>query len=97
MTAVFPVLPHFDFELFVAGEAPNSAQALANLRLICEERIPDRYTISVVDVFVHPARALAEKVFMTPTLRRTSPHPERRIVGSLSHAGDVADALGLRG
>lgn len=85
----------FAFELFVAGDAPNSAQALSNLRALCEVRVPDRYTIAVVDVFQEPERALEEKIFMTPTLRRISPRPERRIVGTLSHAGNVADTLGL--
>ena len=86
---------HFDFELFVAGNGPNSAQALVNLRALCNLRIPNRYTIAVVDVFQDPARALKEKIFMTPTLLRTSPRPECRIVGTLSHAANVADALGL--
>lgn len=86
---------HFDFELYVAGDAPNSAQALSNLRALCERRIPHRYRIVVIDVFQEPARALDEKVFMTPTLVRTSPGPERRIVGALNHAGNVANALGL--
>jgi circadian clock protein KaiB len=86
---------HFDFELFIAGDAPNSARALSNLRTLCELRVPNRYTIAVVDVFQDPNRALQEKIFLTPTLLRIAPGPERRIVGTLSHADEVADALGL--
>lgn len=86
---------HFDFELFVAGDAPNSARALSNLRSLCELRVPNRYTIVVIDVFEDPGRALAENILLTPTVLRISPGPERRIVGTLSHAGEVADALGL--
>lgn len=86
---------HFAFELFIAGDAPNSAQAMSNLRALCALRIPNRYTIAVIDVFQDPARALEEKIFMTPTLLRTSPGPKRRIVGTLTHANDVADTLGM--
>jgi len=95
MSAVASVPVHFDFELFVAGEAPNSTQALFNLRALCDLRIPNRYTIEVVDVFREPARAMLERVFMTPMLVRTAPGPERRIVGTLSHAGTVVNTLGL--
>jgi circadian clock protein KaiB len=87
---------HFDFELFVAGDAPNSAQALSNLRALCESRLPNRYTIRVVDVFLQPARAMLERVFMTPMLLRMAPSPQLRIVGTLSHTGNVVDALGLQ-
>lgn len=85
----------FLFELFVAGDAPNSVQALSNLRALCQAWIPERYVIEVVDVFRHPARAMAKGVFMTPTLLRLGPPPMRRIVGTLSHSGNVVAALGL--
>jgi circadian clock protein KaiB len=85
----------FHFELFVAGDAPNSAQALTNLRALCQAWIPRRYVIEVVDVFQNPGRAMAEGIFMTPTLLRLGPLPKRRIVGTLSHSGNVIDALGL--
>lgn len=95
MTLEIAAPVEFDFELFVAGDAPNSVQALSNLRALCELRIPNRYRIEVVDVFRDPGRAMEKRVFMTPTLLRTGSGPERRIVGTLSHTGNVEDALGL--
>jgi circadian clock protein KaiB len=85
----------FGFRLFVAGDTPNSVQALSNLVALCNERLADRHEIDVVDVFLHPARALAEGIFMTPTLIRLGPGPLVRIVGTLSDAPAVAMALGL--
>lgn len=85
----------FRFALFVAGDAPNSVQAVSNLRALCQSWIPERYAIEVVDVFLHPQRAMDERVFLTPTLLKLAPLPQRRIVGTLSHSGDVVDALGL--
>ena len=41
----------FKFCLYVAGDAPNSAQAIANLAAFCQAHLPDRYEIEVVDVF----------------------------------------------
>jgi circadian clock protein KaiB len=85
----------FRFRLFVAGHAPNSAQAIANLAAFCRTHLPDRFEIEVVDVFREPKRALAEGVFMTPTLVALTPPPVRRIIGTLNHTQTVLLALGL--
>lgn len=85
----------FKFRLYVAGDALNSAQALANLRALCREYLPDRNEIEIVDVFREPKRALADAIFMTPTLVKLSPSPVRRIVGTLSQTQPVLQALGL--
>ncbi|MDD5333234.1 MAG: circadian clock KaiB family protein [Rhodoferax sp.] len=54
-----------------------------------------RYEIEVVDVFRQPQRALADAVFMTPTLIKLAPLPQRAIVGTLSQTQTVLQALGL--
>ncbi len=85
----------YQFRLYVAGDALNSAQALANLKALCRTHLPDRHKIDVVDVFRNPERALADGIFMTPTLVKLAPAPVRSIVGTLSRARPVLDALGL--
>lgn len=85
----------FRFQLFVAENALNSVQAAANLRALCKTYLPGKHEIEVVDVFTQPQRALAEKIFMTPTLVVLEPGPPRRIVGNLSEAETVLRVLGL--
>ena len=85
----------FRFELFVAAQASNSTQAVSNLRAICKAHLPQRHEIEVVDVFQQPARALAQKIFMTPTLVLVEPGPSRRVIGNLSETPMVLSALGL--
>lgn len=85
----------FKFRLYVAGDAPNSVQALGNLSALCRAHLPDRHEIEVVDVFREPKRALADGIFMTPTLVKLAPLPLRRIVGTLSQTQPVLWALGL--
>lgn len=87
----------FRFRLYVAGEAPNSTQAIANLAGFCRAHLPDRYEIEIIDVFREPKRALAESIFMTPTLVVRTPPPVRKIVGTLSQTQTVLLALGLAG
>jgi circadian clock protein KaiB len=85
----------FKFRLYVAGDAQNSAQAVANLTALCLTRLPNRYEIEVVDVFREPKRALADGIFMTPLLIKLGPSPVQRIVGTLSHRQPLLFALGL--
>jgi circadian clock protein KaiB len=86
---------HFKFRLYVAGDAQNSAQAIANLTALCRAHLPDRHEIEVVDVFKEPKRALADGILMTPTLIKLAPSPVRRIIGTLSRTQTVQQALGL--
>ena len=85
----------FKFRLYVTGDAPNSTQAVANLTALCRAHLPDRHEIEVVDVFREPKRALADGIFMTPTLVKLAPPPVRKIVGTLSHMQPLLQALGL--
>ena len=85
----------FKFRLFIAGETPNSLQAVANLNTLCHEHLLKRYEIEIVDVFKEPKRALVNGIFMTPTLVKLAPDPVRKIVGTLSQAQSVLQVLGL--
>lgn len=83
----------FKFLLYIAGDAPNSSLALANLTALCLEHLPGRYEIEIVDVFKQPKRALADNILMTPTLIKVTPSPARRIIGTLTQPLIVINAL----
>lgn len=85
----------FKFRLYVAGDAPNSAQAVANLTALCLKHLLNRHEIDVVDVFREPKRALEDGIYMTPTLVKLAPSPALRIVGTLSEKQTVLQALGV--
>jgi circadian clock protein KaiB len=85
----------FRFRLYVAGDAPNSLQARANLTRICEQYLPYRHEIEIVDVVLEPKRALSESILMTPMLVTDSPYPGHRIVGNLSNTEPILQILGL--
>ena len=80
--------------LFVAGNGFNSAQARANLELICKEYlVAFGWSLEVVDVLCNPERALAESVFITPMLVKRSPLPARQVAGNLKDRAAVLAAL----
>ncbi len=76
----------FKFRLYTAGDAPNSIQALDNLRSFGEKHLFGHHEIEVIDVTCDPKRALADGVLMTPLLVRIAPVPMLKIVGNLSDA-----------
>jgi circadian clock protein KaiB len=69
--------------------------AIANLTRICREYLPGRHDIEIMDVFLEPARALTDEIFMTPTLLKLAPAPRRKIIGNLSQTVRVLQPLGL--
>lgn len=85
----------YKFRLYVAGGGPNSSQARANLAALCRDHLPERHQIEIIDVIKEPKRALADHIFMTPTLVTLAPLPVRTIVGTLSNEQIVLHTLGL--
>lgn len=90
-----PPRPSLRLRLFVAGEAPNSVAARANLTAILAACGRSDAEVEIVDVFDQPERALADHVLVTPLLVRLEPAPERRIVGNLGDRALVIRGLGL--
>jgi circadian clock protein KaiB len=82
--------------LYVAGGAPNSLQAIANLEAICREHLKDGHRLEIVDVLEDPRRAMAEGVLVTPSLAKLSPLPAANVVGNLSDKAKVLLALGIK-
>lgn len=86
----------FVLQLFVAGTTQRSLRAVENIRRLCEQEIPGRYELRVIDIYRLPEMAEAGQVIAAPTLVKELPLPLRRIVGDLADEGRVMLALGLK-
>lgn len=82
-----------ELRLYVAGESPNSARAVANLKAICNDCLPGRHHLEVVDVLEQPQRPQEDGILVTPTLLRVAPLPLQRIIGDLHDRDQVLSAL----
>ena len=82
--------------LYVAGNAPNSVKAIANLRAICRRYLKGDYKLQIIDVCEHPLRALSDGVIVTPNLAKLSPGPASSVIGNLGDTAAVLAALGLQ-
>ena len=82
--------------LYIAGQTPKSIKAFANLKKICEEHLPGKYRIEVIDLIQNPQLAAGDQILAVPTLVRRLPEPVRRIIGDLSHTERVLVGLDVR-
>jgi len=74
----------YNLRLYVAGQTPKSIAAFANLKKLCEDYLPGRYHIEVIDLIENPQLAAGDQILALPTLVRKLPAPLKRIIGNLS-------------
>jgi len=86
----------WNLRLYVVGQTPKSVRAFANLKVLCEEHLKDRYRIDVVDLRENPQLARGDQIVAIPTLVRRLPLPLRTIVGDLSNSVRLLVGLDLR-
>lgn len=86
----------WELRLYVAGQTPKSLKAVENLQRMCEEHLPGRYKIEVVDLLKNPRLAKEDEIVAIPTLIRKLPDPIRRVIGDLSNVEKALVGLQLR-
>jgi len=82
--------------LYVAGQSPKSVTAIENLRQVCEQYLPGRYDVELIDLVEHPKLARGDEIIAVPTLVRRLPEPIRKIIGDLSDTDKVLVGLQIR-
>ncbi len=85
----------FLLRLFVTGNTVRSSQAVANVRALCEEYLPDRYDLEVIDIYQQPKEAAKDQIIAAPTLIKELPVPVKRLIGDLSNRDKVLVGLNL--
>jgi len=85
----------WELRLYVAGQTPKSLAAFSNLKKICEEHVPGKYKIEVIDLLKNPQLAKGDQIFAIPTLVRKLPEPVRKILGDLSNTERTLVGLDL--
>jgi circadian clock protein KaiB len=66
------------------------------LKKLCEEHLPGRYKIEVIDLPEHPQLAGGDQIVAVPTLVKILPEPLRWVVGDLSNIERALVGLQLR-
>lgn len=75
--------------LYIAGQTPKSVAAIRNLERLCNEKLPGKFTVEVIDLRQSPHLAREHGIVAIPTLVRELPTPIRKIIGDLSDSEKV--------
>ena len=86
---------HFVLKLYIVGATPASQRAIANLTALCEQYLPGRHTLEIIDIYQQPELASTAQIIAAPTLVRLLPEPVARVVGDLSNRDKVLVGLDI--
>jgi circadian clock protein KaiB len=86
----------YALRLYIAGQTPRSTAAIANLKKLCDEHLPGRYKLEVVDLMKFPELARDHQILAIPTLVRQLPAPMKKIIGDLSNTERALVGLDLK-
>lgn len=86
----------YTLRLYITGTTTRSTQAISTIRKLCEEYLPGRYDLEVVDIYQQPARAGHAQIIAAPTLIKSFPPPPKRLIGNLSNREKVIVGLNLK-
>jgi len=87
---------NYILRLYIAGNTSRSAQAVINIREICETHLKGHYQLEVIDIYQQPALAKGEQIIAVPTLVKQLPLPLKKIIGDLSKIERVIFGLDLQ-
>jgi circadian clock protein KaiB len=62
----------FVLHLYVANMDSKSVQAIKNIKDICEEKIPGRYRLDIIDIYKRPGQDGENQIIAAPTLLKES-------------------------
>ena len=82
--------------LFVAGMGTKSMQAIDNIKRICEEYLPGKYQLEVIDIYQYPIFAKEGQIVAAPTLIKELPPPLRKLIGSMADTERVLVGIDLK-
>lgn len=85
----------FVLRLFVSGMTPRSQQAIDNLCRLCQEHLPGRHELEIIDIYQQPGLAKTEQVIAAPTLVKKLPLPLRKVIGDMGDPGRILMVLGV--
>lgn len=89
------IAEEYRFQLYIAGNEPNSRLAEQNLRALCAAYLPDCHHIEIIDVLQDFEAALQAMIMVAPAVVMLAPRPVT-LFGALTDTAIILAALGLK-
>lgn len=88
-------LEKYVLRLYVASNSLRSLRAIQRIQKLCEERLPGRYELEIVDIYQEPERLERDQIFAVPTLIKQLPPPLQRLIGDMADLEKLISCLDL--
>ena len=85
-----------ELRLYIAGQTASCVRAVDSLQRLCEEFLPGKSRVELIDLSEDPTLARDDDVVAVPTLVRKHPPPIRTLIGDLSNKERVLGELLVR-
>ena len=83
-------MPKMFFQIFIAGKSNRNEELVKNYQQACNALLlPNSFELTVIDLARNSQLAEEHKILATPTIIRSRPSPEKRVIGNLSQEGAV--------
>lgn len=82
--------------LYVSGMTKRSIKAINNLKKICDELLPGRCVVEVIDICKNPKLAKGDQIIATPTLIKKVPAPIRKLIGDMSDTDKLLIGIDIK-
>jgi circadian clock protein KaiB len=81
--------------LYIIGGKAHSKKAIVDVEKLISEDLKGKCHLEIVDILLNPKEAEKHNIIATPTLIKSQPKPEKRIVGDLSNKEKLLFSLDL--
>src|SRR5215472_6492850 len=87
---------HYAMRLYVTGATPRSTRAITNLRKLCDDYLPGKYVLEVIDIYQRPELAREVQIIAAPTLIKSFPLPLKKFIGDMSNIRNLLAGLEIK-
>lgn len=79
----------------MSGMSQKSMNAIANIRIFCDQHLKDSFELEIIDIYKDPEAARDNQVVFSPSLIKDFPLPKRTLIGDFADTEKVIKALGI--
>ncbi|MDJ0795891.1 MAG: circadian clock KaiB family protein [Calothrix sp. MO_167.B12] len=88
-------LDKYVMRLYISQKSETSVRAMHNIKQLCEEKLPGRYELEVIDIHQQPERLEEDRIFAIPTLIKELPPPIQKLIGDMTDREQLISSLDL--
>ena len=82
-------------QLYVSGMSSRSMEAIENIKSLCNNRIPGKFELEIIDLYKNPEAATEHQIIFSPSLIKLQPPPKRILIGTFTDTEKVMTLLGI--